>query len=526
MVVGVDRLRRHVPSRSVSRRVGVGEEALEMELVPSQYVLEVLSPRDRQRRVVDPLVGVTDLHPELAHLHQRTSPRLLRHPLHLPQPLPQRLPHSLHHFQCRLLRLLLEVLGNVQLAQRLSQHRLQHGHGALPPGLLLLGALERLLEELEVLRHKRARQVERRERVQHVPLQVDAQPSRFLLPHRLADAHHGLQRRYVDLPQLLQRLADELEEAREPEAPGRRPLVDLRLQLLHRHLVVRPLRVPSIRPRHVEPGELLLHLEDDVRRLLCLHRRVVEEREHLCNVQLVRVALVLLVLVEVVVSVRKPQPRLVQLPDAPFTLLLVGALVEGQRSRVDSAQRELRDSSRQVLPDLVLRHRFKQRPERLCTSLLDRLLIHAARPEVCDFLLRPNAAFLGLELVHHVLEPLLVLLMQDGEAVPAGILRGDGVVLPPAADGEVVEVLVGCDELVEVRRIDALARLLARDAGAAGDGVGAVGAGPWVVAAGALGEASGFLHARTHLSCGLSREVGGGRHSKEEGEETCKAATS
>ncbi|MND98284.1 hypothetical protein D3C80_906270 [compost metagenome] len=68
VVVGVDRLGRHAPLGLVHRLVQAVQLIVPLELTQTLGIAEQVVGADFQRRIVAPLVGVTDLDGELAQL--------------------------------------------------------------------------------------------------------------------------------------------------------------------------------------------------------------------------------------------------------------------------------------------------------------------------------------------------------------------------------------------------------------------------------------------------------------------------
>ncbi len=80
--------------------------------------------------------------------------------------------------------------------------------------------------------------------------------------------------------------------------------------------------------------------------------------------------------------------------------------------------------------------------------------VHAGGEVVADLLLDGVAVFSGGCVLQDAPEELLVVVGELGVDAPGGLIGGDGVVLLPAAAGELVEVDAGVDGAVEVGDVE------------------------------------------------------------------------
>mmetsp|Transcript_49930 Transcript_49930/g.124151 ORF Transcript_49930/g.124151 Transcript_49930/m.124151 type:complete len:550 (-) Transcript_49930:300-1949(-) len=370
VVVGVDLLRQHQPAAPVGRRVGEAHLARVLEGPRAQHVAQVVALHHLQLRVIDPLVGVPDLDAELIHLLDGALPRGGAHPLHLVQPLLQRLPHALHRLERALLCVLREVFAHVDLANRLAERLLDEPHRPLPPRFLLLLPLQRLGVELKVAVDEFLRQV-LRARVDRMPTEVRAH---LLGARRLEQpARRGEGWRRVAVDRGGRGLSDELEVPLPVDPP-----LHQRGKLGTAHLIVHTVRVPPLRARHVRTRERRLQLEDGRRLRAGRAFLLASQREHLRDVLLVQLALVRLVLVEVVVSIRQPEPRLLQLEESPLRLLVVRPFGRREEDVHPELRVERGDGRRLVSRRQVacVEHRLEGGE----TGGLDRRLVHHAAP--------------------------------------------------------------------------------------------------------------------------------------------------
>jgi hypothetical protein len=271
------------------------------------------------------------------------------------------------------------------------------------------------------------------------PLQVDAQVLDLLLLE-IAELLGELQRDDVDG-----------RVRRDAHAGDERLPAELRgvlAQLRERHAVVDVLRLAALDTRHVLIGDGGLDAHDRLRALL----RQTGELEHLAHVRDVRGADVvgLLALVEVVITVGKTEPALIELADHLRGVLVILAGSEADQ-RVEAELVERADRRGEVLALLHVVDGGERLAERLEARLLDAGLVHAGRPVVGELLrVRVARVLPSGVVVEHLLEELLIALVDLGEAAaPRRFVVGDGRVLDPGAARVRVEVVARVDALID-----------------------------------------------------------------------------
>mmetsp|Transcript_20626 Transcript_20626/g.35770 ORF Transcript_20626/g.35770 Transcript_20626/m.35770 type:complete len:291 (+) Transcript_20626:412-1284(+) len=262
MIVSVHSLRGHEPACLVRGSVHARQLQSMRVLASRHNIFEVLPTHDLHAAVVQPLIGETDLHFELLHFPHRLHARLFAHPFHFQQALAQGVSDRLNNLQSALLGITGEVLGHIQLAQLLAQSALQALQGALPPGLLLHGTLELLLEEPKLCVHKGSGEMTS-VAVHRVKAQIVHQCLRAMVFIKNSrQSGHGIHRCNVDIPQYLHwlptsfKVLDPIKANRrvrtvgEVGRPGQWRHGSLR-QFCHRHLVERQQRIAGSRARQV-----------------------------------------------------------------------------------------------------------------------------------------------------------------------------------------------------------------------------------------------------------------------------------
>jgi hypothetical protein len=159
VVVGVDGLRRHAPLVAVDRLAQLVDFAVGFDHARTHHVADQVVTLHHQLRVILPLVRVADLRRELGQLGLRFLLGGRAHPVELVDRLlvgGQQVLHQRFHARLALGR---EVLGHVQLAQRLALRTLDRAHATLPARFLLLHAGQGLAVEVEALVDEVLRQV-------------------------------------------------------------------------------------------------------------------------------------------------------------------------------------------------------------------------------------------------------------------------------------------------------------------------------------------------------------------------------
>ena len=153
VVVGVDRLRGHVPLVAVDGTPELTPLAVGRVGVGGAHVIDEGGAGVQvQRGVVAPLGGVSDLRVEGRQLGQRLLLRLLAHPVQAADRLAVGVEQAAHECVHRVLGLGREVAGDPGPSHGLAQVGLDEGQCALPSGAQLLRARQCAAVEVEVLR--------------------------------------------------------------------------------------------------------------------------------------------------------------------------------------------------------------------------------------------------------------------------------------------------------------------------------------------------------------------------------------
>ena len=139
--IGVDRHRRHAPLGPVDRLAEFVEVALEFEPRRALGVAERVAADDLEVRIVAPLRRVADLRREHRELGARLNLGALVHPRQLPEARVHRRDDVADEFVGLGLGFGGEILGDVELADRLAERVGGRIDPALPP--LLIGWLAR-----------------------------------------------------------------------------------------------------------------------------------------------------------------------------------------------------------------------------------------------------------------------------------------------------------------------------------------------------------------------------------------------
>ena len=222
--------------------------------------------------------------------------------------------------------------------------------------------------------------------------------------------------------------------------------------------VVGLVRVAALDARHRGLGQARLERRHGLRVLGGLRRGFAHEGEHLRDVGKVFVAelLRLVVRLEVIVAVGQSQATLVGPDDdlARVAAVLVGAELE---DRVDAHHLEARDLGLERGDRGDLLDRGKLALQRREPLRLDGGLVHARQVEVADLLVVRARSVGGLrDLLEDLVQALAVLLLEEREGPPVGLVGGDRVRLEPSAVAVEVEVLARGHRRVHVRGVDAM----------------------------------------------------------------------
>ena len=153
-VIGVHRLRRHVPLAAIHRLADLRQQARRLELHRPRDVAAEVVASELDRRIVTPPVRVADLVRHRLQLLQRQRAGGRGHPLQRLEVLLHRVLDPEHHLQGLPLELRREVLLDEDLSQRLAEIAIHPAHAALPPRRHLLAAGEVPPVEREVLLHE------------------------------------------------------------------------------------------------------------------------------------------------------------------------------------------------------------------------------------------------------------------------------------------------------------------------------------------------------------------------------------
>ena len=159
VVVGVDRLRCHVPLVAVDRAAQLGPFAVGGVGVGGAHVVDDGSLRIQvQGRIVAPLDGVADLGVEGCQLVECLGLRVFAHPVEAADRLAVGVKEAAHQCVHRFLGVGREVACNPRAAHCLAQVSLDEAEGALPARAQLLRARQCATVEVEVFVHEVARE--------------------------------------------------------------------------------------------------------------------------------------------------------------------------------------------------------------------------------------------------------------------------------------------------------------------------------------------------------------------------------
>ena len=139
VVIGIYRLRTHIPQRLVDRLTNLVEHICRFKTGGTFQILPIaLFGRYFKSRIIAPFVGITDFYRESCQLFQRPFLGIVAHPFELFDMLTQGILKIGYQFQHSLFRLLREIFGHIYFAQSLTQYSVGCRQGAFPAGTGLL----------------------------------------------------------------------------------------------------------------------------------------------------------------------------------------------------------------------------------------------------------------------------------------------------------------------------------------------------------------------------------------------------
>ena len=446
VVVGVHRLGRHVPLVLIDRLAELRNIVGRIPEAGIHDVLEIaLRGVDRQRRIVLPLVRVTDLHREGRQFFLSLGLRGVRHPVQRRDMLPERRLQVLHQPEHTLFVLCGEIFGDIHLAHGLGKDAVGHRHGSLPAGFHLLLAGHRLAVEIERCLLEIVAQV-RRGIVQVLRREVVTDILQRSVLHQVVGVGDRRFRRHDDRVEV----ADAHGFIVSGPVYGIVGLLELGLR---RGVVLRRYVAQlGVRPRLL--GQFRLDVHHTGHGFFDVSLGDACKTEELAQILLVGRPDILVLGVEVVIAVAHREARLRDIKGIDIAVHQVSLHTHGKEGvgdrRVESGNGTgqlctVADS--EDLPDGVL--------HRSCALGVQAYRIEPHLIEVGDLLL--DAAGLGLHLGHlreKLVDTLLVVITQDIERTVARIFRFEGVVLLPAARGVLVEVGIRGYRKVEVGQVD------------------------------------------------------------------------
>src|SRR5581483_8983468 len=121
VLVGIYGGRSHAPLVAVGRLANLADPAIDLKGRSALRIAKEIVTLDRYRRVVQPMIRVTDLVYLGSQLLMRALPGVSRHPALRIDVLVQSIPDRLHHFQHACLVLWREITGNIGLSHHFSQ---------------------------------------------------------------------------------------------------------------------------------------------------------------------------------------------------------------------------------------------------------------------------------------------------------------------------------------------------------------------------------------------------------------------
>ena len=174
VVVGVHRLRRHLPLGSVERLADLVELPVRFKGDGMHCILEIVAARNRDAAVVAPAIRIANLVDHRGQFCERLLLGCGAHPRKRLDIVVHRLFDLSGHQQSRVLEFWSEGASDEFLTQGFAEQRVDLPHAALPARLLLRHAPQCAVEEREALGLEAARQ-ERGGRVNGMPAQVGLQ---------------------------------------------------------------------------------------------------------------------------------------------------------------------------------------------------------------------------------------------------------------------------------------------------------------------------------------------------------------
>ena len=274
----------------------------------SPNIRQISGPLNRERRIVPPLIRISDLDLEGAKLFQRFLFCVRSHPTQFWNVALQRVNQVQYHFARVRFCLRWKIFFHVNLAQRLSNIPVYTLDAALPSRLNLLRTGKFLAIKIEILLHESVGQL-RCTGVYQVPAKIRLpliqrslaqQPVCFLEKIRLLDIDSRETRR-ISLPKICF------------PGPGR----NQRLQSRNSHLVPDRMRIPHLRAWHRSIRQRGLKIHHRARLRIRLFLRISGERKHFCDVHhIIRTQLLrFFVRARVIIAFRQGQPALSHLRD-------------------------------------------------------------------------------------------------------------------------------------------------------------------------------------------------------------------
>ena len=150
VVVGIDRLRGHVPFVAIDRLAELGQVPVPLVDRVSLDVAHQVVAANLQGRIVAPLLRIADLGRKHGQFRQGLFLGRGAHPIEVLKSDPIGIQQVLDHLVHALLGFRREPLLDVQLAHRLAQTTFHNGDAPLPAGTILRNATEGRAVEREV----------------------------------------------------------------------------------------------------------------------------------------------------------------------------------------------------------------------------------------------------------------------------------------------------------------------------------------------------------------------------------------
>ena len=452
VVICIHRLGRHEPLLAVNR---LAQTVDVVGRVPAHRLDDIVPIALRgihgERRIILPLVGITDLNRKCSQFLMCTRLRIVAHPFELVDMLAERRLQVLDQLQHALLVGGREVLGHIHLSDGLRKHAVGDCHNALPTRFHLLFSrhclaveLERSLLEviaqvgcrsIDICCRKIVAQILQGSILENVVGLLERRGGRHDQRREVADTHDLVICRPVDgVVTLLEILA------------GHRVVTRLGISQLD----VRPELVGQ---RHLD----IQHAVDSLSDLLLGHA---VQAEAGCQVGAIILADLLVLGQQVVVAVRHHQSRLREIERIDLAVHHVGthtAPEEGIGYRCMHAGNH-RSKFRTVADRQDLLYRLGDwsrtlvvKPHRIHTEFVDvgNLLLDAS-----------GSRFAVVHRLEQLVDTFFVILGQNIECPVTRIFGFQRILLLPAARSKLVEILVQRHRAVEIRRIDCRHRTL------------------------------------------------------------------